>query len=131
MAELQLGNKTVNHNSFPYVIAEIGVNHEGFIEKAKELIDLAKEGGADAAKFQTYKADTIASRYSPAYWDQTKEPTGSQHELFKKYDSFNEKDYLILYEHCREVGIEFLSTPFDDRAVDFLDPVKPFAPALL
>ena len=53
-----LGSKEVNQNSTAYVIAEIGVNHEGNIETAKKLIDLAKEGGADAAKFQSYKAET-------------------------------------------------------------------------
>ena len=73
----------------PYIIAEAGVNHEGSIELAKRLIDEAKEGGADAIKFQTYKANTIASINSPSYWDLTKEPTTSQHELFKKYDKFS------------------------------------------
>ena len=72
----------------PYVIAEAGVNHEGSMELAKRLIDEAKEGGAHAIKFQTYKAETIASRHSPAYWDLTKEPTSSQFELFKKHDKF-------------------------------------------
>ncbi len=51
----------------PYIIAEAGVNHEGKIDLAKRLIDEAKEGGADAIKFQTYKAETIASKDSPAY----------------------------------------------------------------
>ena len=62
----------------PYIIAEAGVNHEGSMETAKRLIDKAKEGGADSIKFQTYKAETIASKDSPAYWDMTKEPTDSQ-----------------------------------------------------
>ena len=70
---LILGKRILEKDSMPYVIAEIGVNHEGSIEKAKELIDLAKEGGADAAKFQTYKAEKLASRNSPAYWDVKKE----------------------------------------------------------
>ena len=58
---------------FPYLIAEAGVNHEGDIDLARRLIDEAKEGGADAIKFQTYKASTIASKNSPSYWDLTKE----------------------------------------------------------
>ena len=66
---IQLGRRVLNSNSMPYVIAEIGVNHEGSMEQAKRLIDLAKEGGADAAKFQSYKAVTLASKNSPSYWD--------------------------------------------------------------
>ena len=67
----------------PYIIAEAGVNHEGSMDLAKRLIREAKEGGADAIKFQSYKAGTLASKDSPAYWDTTKEPTKSQYELFK------------------------------------------------
>ena len=85
---LSIGDKIINNSTLPYIIAEIGVNHEGSFEKAKELIELAKEGGADAAKFQAYKAETLASKQSPAYWDLLKEPTTSQYELFKKYDKF-------------------------------------------
>lgn len=107
-----------------YVIAEIGVNHGGNIKLAKELIDLAKKGGAHAAKFQSYKAHKIAAKDSPAYWDTSKEPTESQFELFKKFDSFGPKDYEELAAYCKEVDIDFLSTPFDLEAVDFLNPLQ-------
>ncbi|MBL7074348.1 N-acetylneuraminate synthase family protein [candidate division KSB1 bacterium] len=120
---ITIGNRIINCCTLPYIIAEIGVNHEGSIEKAKELITLAREGGADAVKFQTYKAETLASQQSPAYWDLSKEPTASQYELFQKYDKFGEKEYELLAEYCRKVGIDFLSTPFDDRAVEFLFPL--------
>lgn len=109
----------------PYIIAEAGVNHEGSIDLAKRLIDEAAEGGADAIKFQTYKADTIASKDSPYYWDITKEPTRSQHELFKKYDKFWKKEYEALKVHCDKAGIEFMSTPFDTEAADFLNDLMP------
>ena len=125
-AEIILGKKHVTRDSMPYIIAEIGVNHEGKLSQALELIDLAKEGGADAAKFQTYKAEKLASKYSPAYWDTKKEPTLSQFELFKKYDSFNEKDYKKLANHCEDINIDFISTPFDSEAVDYLEPIIPF-----
>ena len=105
----------------PYVIAEAGVNHEGSMELAKRLIDEAKEGGAHAIKFQTYKAETIASRHSPAYWDLTKEPTSSQFELFKKHDKFWKKEFETLKLYCDSVGIEFLSTPFDEESANFLN----------
>ena len=110
----------------PYLIAEIGVNHEGDFNLAKHLIDLAKEGGANAAKFQTYKAHKLASKESPSYWDTSKETTKSQYELFQKYDKFSKDDYYNLSEYCQKVGIDFLSTPFDDDAVDFLNPIIPF-----
>ena len=124
--QLNLGNHLLNSKTLPYVIAEIGVNHEGSMDQARHLIDLAKEGGADAAKFQSYKADTLASKNSPAYWDTNKEPTSSQHELFSKYDQFGADDYIALAEHCRQVEIDFLSTPFDDEAIEFLDPLMSF-----
>ena len=126
MKSIKLGSRIIDSNSRPYIIAEIGVNHEGSIETAKKLIDMAKEGGADAAKFQSYKADSLASKISPAYWDLKKEATLSQNELFKKYDKFNEKDYIDLSKHCSSVGIDFLSTPFDDNSINYLEPLVPF-----
>lgn len=105
----------------PYIIAEIGVNYEGSMELAKRLVDEAKEGGADAVKFQTYKADTIASKNSPAYWDTTKEPTKSQHELFMKHQGFWDKEMQELKNYCDTVGIEFMSTPFDIESATFLN----------
>jgi len=108
-----------------YIIAEAGVNHEGSMELAKRLIREAAEGGADAIKFQTYKADTIASKDSPYYWDIEKEPTKSQHELFKKYDKFWKKEFEKLKIECDEVGIEFLSTPFDRESAIFLNDLMP------
>jgi len=113
----------------PYLIAEIGVN---FYDTAKELgispmeaakmyVKAAKESGCDAAKFQSYKANTIVSKNSPAYWDTTKEPTPTQHALFLKHDHFNKEDYQELCDYCKEIGIDFMSTPFDYDSADYLD----------
>jgi len=104
-----------------FVIAEAGVNHEGNIDTARRLIGEAADGGAAAIKFQTYRADTIASKNSPAYWDTSKEPTLSQHALFQKYDKFWKKEFEQLKICCDEAGIEFLSTPFDVESADFLN----------
>jgi sialic acid synthase SpsE len=123
---IKLGSRVITSRSKPYVIAEIGVNHEGSLDQAKRLIDQARKGGADAAKFQSYKAGTLASKNSPSYWDTTKEPTRSQYALFQKYDNFGPDEYRALAEHCRQTGIDFLSTPFDDEAIEFLDPLVPF-----
>jgi N-acetylneuraminate synthase len=105
----------------PYIIAEAGVNHEGNIELAKRLIDDAKEGGANAIKFQSYKAETLATKDSPPYWDTSKEPTQSQYELFKKYDKFWKKEFELLKKYCDEADIEFMSTPFDIESAKFLN----------
>ena len=123
--QIKLGSHTIGTFLDPYIIAEIGVNHGGDMALAKTLIEFAHEGGAHAAKFQSYKADLIASKNSPAYWDLSAESTTSQHELFKKYDSFNPEDYVELKEHCDAVGIDFMSTPFDLGAVDYLDDIVP------
>ena len=107
----------------PYIIAEIGVNYEGDMGLAKFLIKEAKEGGANAVKFQTYRADTIASKNSPAYWDTSKEPTTSQHELFSKHEGFWELEMVELSEYCKSIDIEFMSTPFDKESAIFLNKI--------
>lgn len=122
MNDFYIGSVNANNPMEPYIIAEIGVNHEGSIDLAKRLIKEAKEAGAHAAKFQSYKAEKIASKNSPAYWDTNKEPTESQYKLFKKYDSFGPEEYQALAQYCDEIGIDFMSTPFDLEAVDFLNP---------
>ena len=85
MTHFKLGSKIISEKSQPYFIAEIGVNYENDINRAKKIIRLAKEGGADAVKFQSYKAETIACKDSPYYWDLKEVPIKSQYELFKKY----------------------------------------------
>lgn len=120
-----LKNPSCYEHFQPYIIAEAGVNHEGSMDTAKRLIDEAKEGGADAIKFQTYKAETIASKNSPAYWDTSKEPTESQYKLFKKHDTFWKNEFEELKRYCDRVDIEFLSTPFDVEAANFLNDLMP------
>ena len=102
------------------------MNYEGSMERAKQMIEQVARAGGHAAKFQTYKADKLAAKHtSPAYWDTSKEPTGSQHELFQRFDAFGPKEYQELAAHCTSVGIDFLSTPFDFEAVDYLAPLMP------
>jgi len=107
----------------PFLIAEAGVNHEGSLEKAMEMVDAAAEAGADMIKFQSYKAASLASRHSPSYWDRSQEPAGSQFELFQRYDALDVEDYRKLKERCDARGILFCTTPFDLRFVDALDPL--------
>ena len=122
MKSFVLGQKTYSYLD-PYIIAEIGVNHEGSLDRAKRLIDGAAAGGAHAAKFQTYKAEKLAAAStSPAYWDQTKEAADSQFALFKRWDNFTDDDYRALAKHCEDVGVHFLSTPGSSR----VEPVTRF-----
>lgn len=111
------------------LIAEIGVNHFDIatsmgvapLEAAKEMIQQAHLAGVHAVKFQSYTASKLASTQSPAYWDQTEEPTASQFELFQRFDKFGFNEFAELSTFCRELGIEFLSTAFDYDAADYLE----------
>lgn len=118
----------------PYVIAEIGVNFYDTakklnispLEAAKLYIDKAADTGIDCAKFQSYKAGTISSKNSPAYWDTSKEPTKTQYELFQKFDHFEENDYKELARYAHLKGMDFTSTPFDYKSADYLEPMVDF-----
>lgn len=120
--------------SKPYIIAEMGVNFYDTamelgitpLEAAKLYIDEAATVGIDCVKFQSYKADTIVSKNSPAYWDTTKESTKTQYELFLKYDHFNEQDYRTLCDYTHSKGMDFTSTPFDYNSADFLEDMVDF-----
>ena len=111
-----------------YLIAEMGVNFYDTakqlnitpLEAAKLYIDKAAEAGIDCAKFQSYKANTIVSKNSPAYWDTTKEATKTQYELFQKFDSFGEPEYKELCDYTHSKGMDFTSTPFDYASADYL-----------
>lgn len=120
-------NKILNREFV--LIAEIGVNYydiaakEGIsnMEAAKKMIYEAKNAGVDAVKFQTYKADTIAAKASPSYWDTTEETETSQYALFRRFDSFGYDEYLELSRYSKETGIGFFSTAFDNESADYLD----------
>ena len=105
-----------------YIIAEAGVNHNGKLDLALQLVDIAKESGADAIKFQTFKANKLASKEADKakYQKETTDSSESQVDMLKRlelsYDEFKKvKDY------CTEKKIEFISTPFDLESADFLN----------
>lgn len=104
-----------------YIIAEAGVNHNGSLEMAKELIKVAKDAGADAVKFQTFRAESLVTKEAMQadYQIENLGEATSQYEMLKKLElSFEE--FISLKNYCDEIGIEFLSTPFDHDSVDFL-----------
>ena len=104
-----------------YIIAEAGVNHNGSFEMAKQLVDVAKEAGADAVKFQTFKAKNLVTKSAKQadYQVENLKEATSQFEMLKELElSFEE--FTALQRYCKDKGIEFLSTPFDYESVDFL-----------
>ena len=110
------------------LIAEIGVNYYDIAEQrgisnmeaAKLMCLEAKKAGIHAVKFQTYKAEALAAKESPSYWDTSEETTTSQRELFKKFDSFGEAEYAEISKYCEDIGIDFCSTAFDFESADYL-----------
>jgi len=105
-----------------YIIAEAGVNHNGSLELAKKMIDVAVEAGADAVKFQTFKAEKVVSRYAPKaeYQKKTNTTDESQLEMLKKLE-LDEGAHEELLAYCRFMNIQFLSTPFDLESIDLLN----------
>ena len=122
MQEVQIGNRLIGPQQPVFVIAEAGVNHNGDLKLARTLIDVAVDAGADAVKFQTFHADLLAVADAPkaAYQLQTTGDSESQVEMLRRLQLPAEA-HRELQSYCEERGIIFLSTPFDEQAVDFLD----------
>ena len=104
-----------------FIIAEAGVNHNGDLELAKKLVDAAVEAGADAVKFQTFKAEKLVCKNAEKadYQKETTDTSESQFEMLKKLE-LTEQMHTQLLSYCKEKGILFLSTPFDVESVDYL-----------
>ena len=105
------------------IIAEAGVNHNGDLQKAIQLIDVASKAGVDIVKFQTFKADKIVSKAARKAKYQTENienGDNSQYNMLKSLE-LSEQDHAILIEECDRRGIQFLSTAFDVDGIDFLD----------
>jgi N-acetylneuraminate synthase len=105
-----------------YIIAEIGVNHNGDLKTAKALVDVAKRAGADAVKFQTFNASKLVSKTArkAAYQLENDPVQESQYEMLKKLE-LSESDLLDIAKYTHEAGLEFLSTPFDRASAELLD----------
>ncbi len=103
------------------IIAEAGVNHNGDMALAKQLIDVAAEAGAGAVKFQTFRAEQVVSRHAPKaeYQAHTTDQAESQFEMIRKLE-LTETDHEVLIAHAQACGIEFLSTPFDLSSLELL-----------
>jgi N,N'-diacetyllegionaminate synthase len=104
-----------------FVIAEAGVNHNGSLDLALQLVDAAKASGADAVKFQTFRADQLATRsaHKAPYQDRTTANSESQFEMLQRLQ-LDAAAHRRLIHHCRNAGIQFLSSPFDTQSADLL-----------
>lgn len=105
-----------------FIIAEAGVNHNGSLELAKKMIDAAVDAGADAVKFQTFKAEKVVSRYAPKaeYQKKTTAAEESQLEMIKKLE-LDAAAHQTLIDYCKKKNIRFLSTAFDLESIDLLN----------
>jgi len=104
----------------PFVIAEAGVNHNGSLDRAKELVDVAADSGADAVKFQTFSADRLVSRdANTADYQKETADEGNQYEMLKRHE-LDRSAHEELRSHCAERDVEFLSTPFEAESADLL-----------
>ncbi|MFT5453317.1 MAG: N,N'-diacetyllegionaminate synthase [Enterobacterales bacterium] len=104
-----------------YIIAEIGVNHAGSVELAKKMIDAAKKSGADAVKFQTFTAEKLVSSNTPKvkYQESTTDKGESHYQMIKSLE-FAYEDHVPVFEYCKSVNLDFISTPYDIESAAFL-----------
>jgi N-acetylneuraminate synthase len=126
--EIKFGNRTIGVNHPAYFIADIAANHDGDLDRAKLLIRLAKEAGADAAKFQNFDAPKIVSDYGFTHMNaQVSHQAAWKKSVFEVYKGASIPfDWsMTLVEECNEVGIDYFSSPYDFNAIDFLDQYVP------
>ena len=118
---IEIAGRRVGPGQPCFIIAEAGVNHNGSLETARQLVDVAVQADADAVKFQTFKAEKVISSQASkaAYQLQTTDASESQLDMVKRlelsFDAFRE-----LYAYCQDKGILFMSTSFDEESADFL-----------
>ena len=122
MRPIEITGRPVGPGHPCFIIAEAGVNHNSDIDQAKKLVDVAAASGADAVKFQTFKAERLASVSAPkaGYQLRTTDNSESQFEMLKKLE-LSAEAHQELWVHCQELGLVFLSSPFDEISADLLE----------
>ena len=119
MNEIIINGKRIGDENPCYTIAEAGANHDGNLEKAKKLIDAAKNANSDSIKFQTYSAAKLTTKTAPKYWDDGKK-NETQYDVFKKLDLLSNDDWKEIFDYSSKKNITCFSTPFDEDSVDLL-----------
>lgn len=120
--EISIGNKKVSRENPCFIIAEIGMNHNGDINLAKEIIDAAKSSGCDAVKFQIFTAEKLVTKSAKTYGNEKGHLPDSQQEMYKKYELTKEQ-YLELREYSESKGLVFFASVWDEENTDLLDDV--------
>jgi N-acetylneuraminate synthase/N,N'-diacetyllegionaminate synthase len=122
MKKIRIGERLLGEGEPCFIVAEAGVNHNGDINLAKKLVDAAKEAKADAVKFQTFKAEKIATDYAKKaeYQIKTTDKNRSQLAMLKRLE-LDDEDFRELYNYAKKRDIVFLSSTFDKESVDLLD----------
>lgn len=121
MKTVRIGNRAIGESNPCFIIAEAGVNHNGKLNLAKKLVDVAKNANADAVKFQTFKTEEIMVRTAPkAEYQKETTGKGTQYDLIKKLE-LSEKDFKEIANYADKKHIIFLSTPFDEKSADLLE----------
>src|SRR5512141_2675862 len=126
--EIRIGDRLIGPDQPTYFIADIAANHDGDLDRAKLLIRLAKQSGADAAKFQNFDAPKIVSDYGFSHMNsQVSHQAAWKKSVVEVYlaASIPFEWTLTLMEECNEAGIDYFSSPYDFTAIDFLDPYVP------
>lgn len=114
-----LGGRAVGEGQPAFILAEVGVNHDGQVDQALRLIDVAAAAGVDAVKFQVFEADALAAREAPqaAYQQASDESgSGSQHAMLRALE-LSDAEFAVLAARCRERGVHFVATPFSESDV--------------
>lgn len=123
MAEVKIGKRLVGDGHPCYLVGEIGINHNGDVEVAKQLIELAAESGLDAVKFQKRTIEVV---YTKEELDKPREsPWGTTNRAQKQRLEFNADQYREIDKFCREVEIDWFASCWDEASVDFIEQFKP------
>lgn len=125
MATITIGNRKIGKGHPALIIAEVGVNHNGSVERGLDLIKAASQSGADVVKFQTYKATQLVTKKAPRYWDEklNDDNGGTQFDTFSKLDGMSIDGYKVFKKKCEELNVIFTSTPFNLPDVDILEEI--------
>jgi N,N'-diacetyllegionaminate synthase len=125
MKKVKIGDKLVGEGEPTFIVAEIGVNHNGSIDIAKKLIDAAKDAGADAVKIQAFKTERIVTKYAEkaSYQKENTRSEKSQYDMLKKLE-LKDEQIEELYDYAKIKRIDFLSSVFDKESVDLLSKLK-------